>query len=161
MPELIVVTFDSEAGADEARNALRRLPKEQMALIEEAMVATENSADGLGFDRMRTQPSRLISWPRTIAGAAFSTAFRATAWAIATAGAIGGTAIRGAQRIDGRSVKEIEARLVDAKSTLFLITDGAVPIELVESLSEQDAKLMHTTISVGNAEVLKDHLQPK
>lgn len=161
MPELIVITFDTESGADEARTSLRDLPPDQTMLIQDAMTATAGDADALGFGEMRRQPSRLISLPRALAAATFDSALKATAWALVIAGTVGSTVIRGVQRIDGKSVAEIEGKLDGAKSTLFLITDGSMPVELVESLSDQDVDVMHATISSDNAAVLRKHLQPE
>ena len=160
MPELIIVTFESENGAEEARASLDKLPKDQKVLIEEAMAVTAGNTGALGFQEMRRRPPWPISLPRTLFGAAFTGACKATAWALVVAGTIGGAVIRGAERIDGRSVQEIEERLDSAGSALFLITSGGVPVDVASVLSEQDADLYHTTISPDNAEVLKENVQP-
>lgn len=160
MPELIVITFETEAGAEEARASLSRLPNDQKILIEEAMAITDQDVDTLGFDEMRLRAPWPISLPRALFGAVFIGACKATAWALVAAGTVGGGIIRGAQRIDGKSVQEIEERIGSAGSALFLITDGGVPVDVAAILSEQEAAIYHTSISPDNAELLVEHVQP-
>ena len=159
MPDLIIVAFETEAGADEARAALRDLPEEQVTLIDDAMTITSDSPELIALEQVRSRTSRLVTWPRAILGSAFASACLVSAWVIAETGSIGGSLIRGRTQIDHSTVKKLDNKLRDAGSALVLVVRESTPDEMMATLTEYDSEVMRTELSKDSLKKLRKVLQ--
>lgn len=161
MPDLVVVAFETEEGANEARAALRDLPEEQAILIDDAMTISRDGPETAALQRVRSRSSRLVTWPRSILGSAFSGACLVTAWVIVGAGSLGGALIRGRHQIDHGAVKKLDNKLRDAGSALILIVHESTPDEMMTTLTGYDSDILRTEISRDNMKRLKKILHSK
>jgi len=161
MPDLIVVTFETESGADEARASLSKLPEEQVMLIDDAMTITSGSPETAALHKVRSRTSKLVTWPRSILGSAFTGVFLVTAWVISEAGTIGGSLIRGRKQLDHGTVKKLDNKLRDAGSALILVMRDSTPDEVMTTLTEYDHDILHAELSKENVKRLQKALQSK
>ena len=161
MPDLIVVTFETEAGADEARASLSKLPEDQVTLIDDAMTITSGSPETAALHRVRSRTSKLVTWPRSILGSAFTGVFLVTAWVISETGTIGGSLIRGRKQLDHGTVKKLDNKLSDAGSALILVMRESTPDEMMSALAEYDSEILRTELSRDNVKRLQKALQSR
>jgi uncharacterized membrane protein len=159
MPDLVIVTFESESGADEARASLQDLPEAQVTLIDDAMTLTSDSPELASLAQVRSRTSRLVTWPRAILGSAFAGACLVSAWVIAETGSIGGSLIRGRKQIDHGTVKKLDNKLRDAGSALILVLRESTPDEMMATLTEYDSDVMRTELSKDSLKKLRKVLQ--
>ena len=161
MPDLIVVSFETETGADEARASLSDLPEDQVTLIDDAVTITGASPEAVALHQVRSRTSKLVTWPRSILGSAFTGACLVTAWVIAETGSLGGALIRGRKQLDHGTAKKLDNKLRDAGSALILIVHESTPDEMLTALTEYDNEILPTQLSRDNVRRLQKAVQSK
>ena len=147
MSELIVFAFDSESGADEMRDELGQMQKQQLITLDDAAVVVRKQ-DG------KVKVNQAVSlvgagalggsfWGLLI-GALFMAPWLGLAIGAAT-GAIAGKVTD--VGVDDAFIKEVGETIEPGHSALFLLVREATPDKVLERLKKYDAKVIQTSLS--------------
>jgi uncharacterized membrane protein len=147
MAELIVLAFNNEEGALQARDRLLEVRRDRMLQLADAAVVVRQQ-DG------RVQVKQLTNLVGT---GAFGGAFwglligllLAAPWLGLVAGAAAGAAIGGLADygIDDKFIKEVGSTIQPGHSALFLLTHKTTVDEMLEELREFNPTVLQTSLS--------------
>ncbi|NTU82383.1 MAG: DUF1269 domain-containing protein [Chloroflexales bacterium] len=158
MSELIVVTFDSPEQAQAAREAIKRIQRDGMIIVEDAAVV---SKDADGKLHMKNEGERSVgigAGVGSMVGLLFSFALPGLGLAI---GAAGGALIaklldRGVEK---QFVKDTAEQLQPGESAIFLVVNQYSPAAIREVFEPYSGQISQTTLDPDLAEQLRKSLK--
>lgn len=175
MPELLIITFEHEEDAEQARAALRKMPREELLRIEDALTLQGAGLETLRFESLRRRSSPLLAVPRALAASAFAGIYFAAAWAVATGTVLASALQRARKPLRRAAANDLQDHVGDAASALVLIIKDQVNSELLAQIEGLAAKqetsepltaatgtgrrVMHTPISTENVARLRQDLR--
>jgi uncharacterized membrane protein len=158
MSTLVAITFPSEDTAMRALGSIRALERDGGIDLEDTAVVSK-AADG------KVQVKNELS-SGTEGGAVVGAVLGSLLWIIFPVGAIVGGALVGglvgravAPGIDGKFVKEVEEKLPNGGSALFLLTKGGAPGHLISSMRQYEGEVIQTSLDDEEEQALRDALK--
>ncbi len=147
MSELVVIGFDGEYRADEARLTLLKLQREYLIDLEDAVVAVKR-ADG----KVKLHQSFNLSAAGAVGGGFWGlligTLFLSPLFGIVAGAAAGATAGALADvGIEDRFVEEVAATLKSGSSALFVLVRKATPDKVLEALHGLGGTVLKTSLT--------------
>ena len=147
MSELVVVAFEDEASAVEMRDALVRLQKQGLIILDDAAVVIRKQ-DG----KVKVKQAVSLVGQGALGGAfwgLFVGLLFWMPWLGVTVGALSG-AVGGALTdtgIDDGFIKEVGNTIKPGHSALFLLVREATPDKVVDELAQFNGKILQTSLS--------------
>ena len=147
MSELVVVAFEDEASAVEMRDALVRLQKQGLIILDDAAVVIRKQ-DG----KVKVKQAVSLVGQGALGGAfwgLFIGLLFWMPWLGVTVGALSG-AVGGALTdtgIDDGFIKEVGNTIKPGHSALFLLVREATPDKVVDELTQFNGKILQTSLS--------------
>ncbi len=146
MPELLIITFEKEEEAEQAKSALRNLSEGELLQISDALTIQQDGVSALQFQAVRRNSSVLLSVPRALAASAFAGIYFTAAWVVTAGSMIMGAVLRGRGTMKRETAAHLQSHLATAASALVLIVNERASADMLASLE---------TLSIGN-----DQFQP-
>ena len=156
MSELIVLAFDSETGAEQMRDTLKRLQKQQIVELEDAAVVVRKQ-DG----KVKVKQAVSLVGQGALGGAFWGMLIDIIFWMPwlglafgALGGAIGGkfTDIG----VDDDFIKQVGNTIEPGHSALFLLVRKATQDKLAEELQKFHATVLQTSLSAEDDAKLRE-----
>jgi uncharacterized membrane protein len=156
MSELIVLAFDSETGAEQMRDTLKRLQKQQIVELEDAAVVVRKQ-DG----KVKVKQAVSLVGQGALGGAFWGMLIGIIFWMPwlglafgALGGAIGGkfTDIG----VDDDFIKQVGNTIEPGHSALFLLVRKATQDKLAEELQKFHATVLQTSLSAEDDAKLRE-----
>jgi uncharacterized membrane protein len=157
MANLVVLAFDTETGAEQMRDDLIKLQKEQIIGLEDAAVAVKHM-DGKVKVKQVTSLAGAGALGGAFWGLLFGLIFFVPVFGL-VAGAAAGALIGKYQDIgvDDKFIKEVGDTLQPGNSALFLLVTKAVPDKIQETLKKyKNVKVLKTSLSAEQEEKLRN-----
>ena len=147
MSTLVVVSYDTEFQAEEVRLKLRKLQKDYLIDLEDAVVATKDAKGKVKLHQaMNLTGAGALSggfWGALI-GLIFMMPLLGAAVG-ASAGAVSGALTD--LGIDDRFMKELAEQMQPGGSVLFVLAHGATPDKVMEELQGTGGKILKTSLT--------------
>ena len=147
MSTLVVVSYDQEFQAEEVRLKLRKLQKDYLIDLEDAVVATKDAKGKVKLHQaMNLTGAGALSggfWGALI-GLIFMMPLLGAAVG-ASAGAVSGALTD--LGIDDRFMKELAEQMQPGGSVLFVLAHGATPDKVMEELQGTGGKILKTSLT--------------
>ena len=159
MPELLIVAFDDEEGADKAKQNLRRLPRTELLRIEDAVAVSEADKRALALAPTTADPAVALALPRALLASAFAGVFFLTAWGLTAAEMITDVLRRGRRPVDHNTAQAMQSQTDNAKSLLVLIVRDEASEEMIGRLNDAPGQIVRGPISAQHAAALRRHLR--
>ncbi len=173
MPELLIITFEHEEEAEQAKDALRSLPEGELLQISDALTIQRDGVNALRFQAVRRNSSVLLSVPRALAASAFAGIYFAAAWAVTAGSMITGAVLRGRGPMKRETAAQLQSHLSTAASALVLIVNERASADMIASLETLStgkeqvqpgeekslSQIIRTPISAENAATLRRELR--
>lgn len=156
MAELIVFAFETESGAGELRDELKRLEKEHLLKLEDAAVVIRKQ-DGKVKVNQATSLVGVGALGGSFWGLLIGLLFMAP-WLGLAVGAITG-AIAGKSTdfgIDDDFIKEVGETVEPGHSALFLLVSDVTPDKVLEDVKRFNPKVMRTSLSKEDEAKLRE-----
>ena len=147
MSELVVVAFEDETSAVEMRDALVRLQKQGLIILDDAAIVIRKQ-DG----KVKVKQAVSLVGQGALGGAfwgLFVGLLFWMPWLGVTVGALSG-AVGGALTdtgIDDGFIKEVGNTIKPGHSALFLLVREATPDKVVDELAQFNGKILQTSLS--------------
>lgn len=156
--DLIVVTFDSEEQAREARAAIKRLQKDELVKLEDAAVVTKDASGKLHIKNEIEHSVGVGAGVGGMLGLLFNAVLPGLGIVVgaATGALIGKLTQRGAEQ---KFVKETAESLQPGQSALFLVVNFASPAAIREIFEPYSGTIVHTTLDPEVEQQLRRSLQ--
>jgi uncharacterized membrane protein len=147
MSNLIVLAFDSEAGAGEALKKVEELQKKNLIHIEDAATAIRHASG-----KVKVKQATNLAGAAALGGAfwgmlfglLFFVPFLGMAVGAATGALFGKAADFG---INDDFIREVSEAVQPGQSAMFLLADQAQSDKVIEELKPFDGKLVYTSLS--------------
>lgn len=154
MSELIVVTFDSVEQAKAAREAIKRIQRDGMVVVEDAAVVSKDADGKLHIKNEGERSVGLGAGVGSMVGLLFSAVLPGLGLAI---GAAGGALIaklldRGVEK---QFVKDLAEQLQPGASAIFLVVNKHHPAAIREAFEPFSGKIAQTTLDEELADQLR------
>ncbi|NTU85418.1 MAG: DUF1269 domain-containing protein [Chloroflexales bacterium] len=154
MSELIVVTFDSPEQAQAAREAIRRIQRDGLMVVEDAAVVSKDAGGKLHIKNEGERSMKVGAGVGSMVGLLFSFALPGLGLAI---GAAGGALIaklldRGVEK---QFVKDTAEQLQPGASAIFLVVNQYHPAAIREAFEPYSGQIAQTTLDPDLAEQLR------
>jgi uncharacterized membrane protein len=155
MSEMIVFGFKTEIGAEEMRDSLGSLQKQQLLTLDDAAVVVRK-ADG----KVKVKQAVDLVGQGALGGAfwgMFIGLLFLMPWMGLAIGAISG-ALAGKLSdvgVDDDFVKEVGAAIEPGTSALFLLVREATPDKVLDELTKFDAQVIRTSLTKEKEEALR------
>jgi uncharacterized membrane protein len=175
MPELLIITFEHEEDAEQVRAALRKMPREELLRIEDALTLQGAGLKTLRFESLRRRSSPLLAVPKALAASAFAGIYFAAAWTVATGTVLASALQRARKPLRRAAAMDLQDHVGDAASALVLIVKDQENRELLAQIERLAAnqepsalltpeastsrRVMHTPISTENVARLRQDLR--
>lgn len=158
MSELIVVTFDTEEQAKEARAAIKRAQKSELIKLEDAAVVSKDAKGKLHIKNELEHSVGVGAGVGGMIGLLFSAVLPGLGIAVgAAAGAlIGKLTQNGAEQ---KFVKETAEKLKPGESAIFLVLNQYHPAAIREIFEPYSGNILQTTLDPEVAEQLRRSLK--
>lgn len=147
MSTLVVVSYDQEFQAEEVRLKLRKLQKDYLIDLEDAVVATKDAKGKVKLHQaMNLTGAGALSggfWGALI-GLIFMMPLLGAAVG-ASAGAVSGALTD--LGIDDKFMKDLAAQMRPGGSVLFVLAHGATPDKVMEELQGTGGKILKTSLT--------------
>lgn len=147
MSTLVVVSYDQELQAEEVRLKLRKLQKDYLIDLEDAVVATKDAKGKVKLNQsMNLTGAGALSggfWGALI-GLIFMMPLLGAAVG-ASAGAVSGALTD--LGIDDKFMKDLASQMRPGGSVLFVLAHGATPDKVMEELQGTGGKILKTSLS--------------
>jgi uncharacterized membrane protein len=156
MSELIVFAFDSESGAGELRDELKRLQKEHVLKLEDAAVVIRKK-DGKVKVNQATSLVGVGALGGSFWGLLIGLLFMAP-WLGLAVGAVTG-AIAGKSTdfgLDDEFIKEVGETVEPGHSALFLLVREITPDKVLDDVKRYNPKVLRTSLSQEDEAKLKE-----
>lgn len=156
MSDLIVFAFKTETGAEEMRDALKKMQKEHLIELEDAAVVVRKQ-DGKAKVKQATSLVGAGALGGAFWGMLIGLLFFMP-WLGLAAGALGG-AIGGKFTdigVDDKFIKEVGNTIEPGHSALFLLVQSATADKVLPQLEKFDATVLQTSLSEENEAKLRD-----
>lgn len=162
MPNLIVIKFDNEQEAMEARETIRSTQKGGLVSLDDSAVVVK---DEHGKIHVKNEVDRGVKLGAGIGGALglmIGFIFMGPL-ALLVAGAVGGAAVGALSDlgISKKFVKEVADSLEPGNSALFLIFRGGDPAVALAAFKPYKGEVFHTTLSEEAEESLRQVLKTR
>ena len=155
MSELVEFAFGNEIGAEEMRDSLGGLQKQQLIALEDAAVVVRRQ-DG----KVKVKQAVSLVGAGALGGAFWGMLIGLLFWAPwlglaigAAAGALGGA--MGDYGVDDGFIKEVGATIEPGHSALFLLIRDWTEDKVLDELTKFDAKVLRTSLSKEDEAKLK------
>ena len=156
MSDLIVLAFDNPTGAFQLRDRLIKLQKQHIITLEDAAVVVRQE-DG----KVKVKQVTSLAGAGALGGAFWGMLIGLLFWMPWLGLAIG--AVTGALAgkfsdigVDDAFIKEVGGAIEPGHSALFLLVRDATADRLMEQITEFDAKVLQTSLSLENEGKLRD-----
>lgn len=158
MSDLIVVTFDTEEQAKEARAAIKRVQKDGMIGLEDAAVVSKDARGKLHVKNEMEHSVGVGAGVGSMLGLLFNAVLPGLGIAVgAGVGAlIGKLTQHGAEQ---KFVKEVAEGLQPGQSALFLVLNQYHPATIREIFEPYSGTILHSTLDEEVAEQLRRSLK--
>lgn len=147
MSTLVVVSYDQELQAEEVRLKLRKLQKDYLIDLEDAVVATKDAKGKVKLNQsMNLTGAGALSggfWGALI-GLIFMMPLLGAAVG-ASAGAVSGALTD--LGIDDKFMKDLASQMRPGGSVLFVLAHGATPDKVMEELQGTGGRILKTSLS--------------
>ncbi|MEO8509562.1 MAG: DUF1269 domain-containing protein [Betaproteobacteria bacterium] len=147
MSTLVVVSYDKEFQAEEVRLKLRKLQKDYLIDLEDAVVATKNAKGKIKLHQaMNLTGAGALSggfWGALI-GLIFMMPLLGAAVG-ASAGAVSGALTD--LGIDDKFMTDLASQMQPGGSVLFVLAHGATPDKVLEELKGTGGKILKTSLT--------------
>jgi uncharacterized membrane protein len=146
MNELVILSFDTPAEADQARQALQQVTRQGIVVLPDLDTAVERVAQA------RARPSRLRRWallPWQASAKALGSALTALTWTSLIVGAAAGEL---AERLMGRDEQdELRQQVTQAVSSqkvpVIVLAQGQASAEWIEAFAQSSDHVYRTRVS--------------
>ncbi len=156
MSELVVVAFDGEEGAFEARDKLFELQKQQLITLKDAAVVVRKENGKVDVKQVQslvgTGALGGAFWGMLI-GLLFFMPWLGLAIGTITGALSGKFADYG---IDDKFIEEVGDTIEPGDSALFLLVENVVADRVVEEMKEFDPEVVRTNLSTEDEQNLRD-----
>ena len=155
MSQMVVFAFKDEKGAEQMRDELKALQKQQLITLSDAAVAVRKQ-DG----KVKIKQATSLVGVGTLGGAfwgMFIGLLFFMPWMGLAIGAISG-ALAGKLSdvgVDDDFIKEVGAAIEPGSSALFLLVREATPDKVLDELTKFDAQVIRTSLTKEKEEALK------
>ena len=160
MSELIVVAFENETGAAEMRDALAKLQRQHLIMLDDAAVVVRTQ-DG----KAQVKQAVSLVGRGTLGGAFWGLLIGLLFWAPwlglaagAAAGALGGAL--GDIGVDDKFIKEVGSTIQPGHSALFLLVHQVTPDRVLEELQQFSCRILQTSLSMEDEAKLRAAFGP-
>lgn len=156
MSELIVLAFEDENGAFEARDELIELQKQQLVTLKDAAVVVRKENGGVDVKQAQS-----LVGTGALGGAFWGMLIGILFWMPWLGLAIGSItgAISGKfsdYGIDDKFIKEVGETIEPGHSGLFLLVEDVVADRVIEELKQFDPKVLRTNLNEEDEDKLRD-----
>jgi uncharacterized membrane protein len=147
MSQLVVFSFKTETGAEEMRDELKALQKQQLITLSDAAVVVRRQ-DG----KVKVKQAVSLVGAGALGGAFWGMLIGLLFWAPwlglaigAASGALGGALTD--TGVDDKFIKEVGSTIEPGHSALFLLVESWTEDKVMDQLTKFDAKVLQTSLS--------------
>jgi uncharacterized membrane protein len=156
MSNLIVIAFDNEYGADDMRNALDKLKKQELIKLDDAAVVIRKM-DGKVKIKQATSLVGAGALGGAFWGMLIGLLFLAPWMGLAIGAITGGLAGKFTDiGVDDKFIKEVGSSIAPGNSAIFLLVRQAVADKVIPELRKFNGKIIQTSLSKEKEEHLRE-----
>jgi uncharacterized membrane protein len=158
MSDLIVMSFNSAAVAEEVRDKVRQLQKGGLIALSDAAVITKDAEGKISVNNEVSRETKVGAGVGAVLGAVLGFAFPIAGILIGTAGGAAVGAMVG-NGVDRKFVEDVQNTLTPGSSALFLVIRSGDAAALRGALEPYEGTLIQTTLDSSLEEQLRDALK--
>jgi uncharacterized membrane protein len=158
MSDLIVMSFNSVATAEEVRDKVRQLQKGGQLALSDAAVITKDADGKVEVKNEVSRETKVGAGVGAVLGAVMSFVFPIAGIVVGTAGGAAVGAMVG-NGVDRKFVEDVQNSLTPGSSALFLVLRGGDAAALRGVLEPFEGTLIQTTFDSNLEEQLRDALK--
>lgn len=158
MSDLVVISFDNVATAEEVRSRVRQLQKAGLLGVTDAAVISKDPEGKIVVNNEVSRETKIGAGVGAVLGAVLGFVFPIAGIVIGTAGGAAVGAMVG-NGVDRKFVQDVQDMLTPGSSALFLVLSGGDPAALRGVLEPFEGKLIQTTFDSSLEEQLRSALE--
>lgn len=157
MSDLIVMSFDSVATAEEVRGKVRGLQKQGLIALTDAAVISKDADGKINVHNEVSRETKVGAGVGALMGALLTVVFPAGL----LIGAVGGAAVGAlvGNGVDKKFVEDVQNSLAPGSSALFIVLKGGDASAIRGVLEPYEGTLIQTTFDTDLEEQLRDALK--
>ena len=158
MSDLIVISFDSAATAEEVRDKVRQLQKGGLLALSDAAVISKDAEGKVNVNNEVSRETKVGAGTGALLGVLLGFMFPVAGLVV---GAVGGAAVGAlvGSGVDRKFVEDVQNSLTPGSSALFLVLRGGDAAALRGVLEPYEGTLIQTTFDSNLEEQLRDALK--
>ena len=158
MSDLIVISFDSAATAEEVRDKVRQLQKAGLIALSDAAVISKDAEGKINVHNEVSRETKVGAGAGAVLGVLLGFMFPVAGLVV---GAVGGAAVGAlvGSVVDRKFVEDVQNSLTPGSSALFLVIRSGDAAALRGTLEPYEGTLIQTTLDSGLEEQLRDALK--
>ena len=158
MSDLIVISFDSAATAEEVRDKVRQLQKAGLIALSDAAVISKDAEGKINVHNEVSRETKVGAGAGAVLGVLLGFMFPVAGLVV---GAVGGAAVGAlvGSGVDRKFVEDVQNSLTPGSSALFLVIRSGDAAALRGTLEPYEGTLIQTTLDSGLEEQLRDALK--
>ena len=158
MSDLIVMSFNSAATAEEVRDKVRQLQKAGLISLSDAAVISKDGEGKISVNNEVSRETKVGAGVGAVLGGILGFVFPVAGIVIGAAGGAAVGALVG-NGVDRKFVEDVQNSLTPGSSALFLVIRSGDAAALRGTLEPYEGTLIQTTLDTGLEEQLRDALK--